>query len=218
MVKYGARGVVPGLRTFGILLLAISLFPVSIAAVAAQGDDGATPQASPRTSVATPDNARASPAAERGVYESPLYGYSLEYDAAVWKVLMEDPSPDDDYDQLFLANGVSVVTLIGDPDFAEDEMSDCVSTYAAHLETRETNQNIAPLDEPDAAGDEDGRAWATYSYDYVPTGEEPTPFIRYIECTYLGDGVTLVVIHDAEAGDYADEIEAREALLDGLDV
>jgi hypothetical protein len=152
------------------------------------------------------------------VYESPTYGYTLTFDPAEWEYFIEDEDPDDPYDFQCFSNNVSVVCLSGNPDYAEDEMIDCVDDYGAGLETLDGNSDVEEYDDPDAFGDDDGVAWGTYSYHYEdPDGAFEDDYVRYFECRYVGDGVTVVILHDAQADVYEDEVEAREALVEGLD-
>jgi hypothetical protein len=171
--------------------------------------------------LAAPGWSRSARAAGQGgdeeVYESPQYGYTLAYDPDEWEVFQEDSDPDDEYDQIFLVNGVSLVGITGDPDYDDDEMEDCVEDYAAGLENGESNSDIEPLDEPDAEGDDDDRAWATYSYTFEFDDGTEGDFVSYYECRWLGDGVTVVIYQDVAIEDYEDEIEAREDLLEGLE-
>ncbi len=69
-----------------------------------------------------------------------------------------------------------------------------------------------------AAGGYADRAWATFTYVY--TNDEGTEFddIRYIECRSIGDGVMLVITHDASVDTYDDEVAMREELLGGLEL
>ena len=161
------------------------------------------------------DEDDAEPDDDEETYESPLYGYTLTYDSAEWEVLQEDEDSDDDYDQLFLTNGVSIVGLTGDPDYADDELADCVDDYIGGLENEDSASDIDLLDEQDAEGEDDDRVWQTVTYTWeVEDGEED--YIRYFECRWLGDDLTLVILHDTLDADYEDEIEAREELLEGF--
>jgi hypothetical protein len=57
------------------------------------------------------------------------------------------------------------------------------------------------------------------TFDYISvddTGAE-TETTRYYECRSLGDGVSLVIMHDAATEDFDDEVDAREALLEGFE-
>jgi hypothetical protein len=153
-----------------------------------------------------------------GLYESPNYGYQITYDAAVWQAQSEDDNPDDGYDQLFLANGVSLLGIFGDPDYTPETLDQCVADYVAGLEDNEANSDFAPLDEPDAEGSEAERSWTTINYVWESEDGEQFDYTRYFECIALGDGLTLVVIQDTPAEEYATEVEAREEVLRGFEM
>ncbi len=150
-------------------------------------------------------------------YESEQYGYTLTYDTGEWEVVQEDEDEDDPYDTLYLGNGISNVALIGDPDYDENDLDDCVDDYLAGMEDNDAFSAIEPYDEPDADGEEDDLVWASFSYTFEFEDGEEGDYIRYLECRALGDGVTLVIIHDAPVDDYEDEISERDDLLEGLD-
>jgi hypothetical protein len=46
-------------------------------------------------------------------------------------------------------------------------------------------------------GEEDGRVWADFAYEWEDDDGDTTTFIRSISCQALDDGPTLVVMHDA---------------------
>lgn len=196
----------------------------------AADDDDVTPDADEEdaanddadTAAADDEDADDSGAARgTGEYESPNYGFVLTWDEDDWEVLFEDDDPDDAYDSVFLANGVSIMGVTGDPDYDTDdpaELVDCVGDYVGALEGGESNSEIEPLDERDAEGSEDEIAWETYSYVFTTEEGEDLEQIRYYACQVIGDGLVLVILHDASADDYEDEVAAREDLLEGLDV
>jgi hypothetical protein len=152
-----------------------------------------------------------------GFYESPLYGYTITYDADEWEPYQEDDDPDDEYDKLYLTNGPSLLFIVGDPDYDEDDLDDCLDDYGTP-EGEDGVSDVEPLDERDAEGDEDDLAWVTYTYTLEFEDGSEDDFTRYYSCRYLGDGLTLVVIHDAPAADYEDEVEARESMLEGFEL
>ncbi len=155
-----------------------------------------------------------------GVYESPNYGFTLTWDPDEWEVLIEDEDPDDDYDSIFLFNGASLVGVTGDPDYDTDDpdqLQDCVDDYALTLERNDAVSDLEPLDDEGASGNEEGIAWATYSYTYEYEDGTVGDQVRYYGCQVIGDGLVLVVVHDAAADDYDGEIEAREQLLEGFE-
>lgn len=158
----------------------------------------------------------AAQAGDEETYESPQYGYTLTYDADEWEVVLEDEDEDDDYDTIALSNGISTISVVGDPDYDEDELEDCVDDYLAGLEQNDNASDIEPSDERDAEGADDDVVWATYTYTFAFDSGDEADFARYFSCTAVGDGLTLVVIHDAPVDDYEDEVTEREDLLEGL--
>lgn len=150
-----------------------------------------------------------------GRYESPQYGYALEYDPEEWEVDAEDEDLDDPYDTIQVFNGTSLVMLVGDPDYDADEMNRCVREYAAALAGAEEVEDLEAREGgevADAVEEEDGTASVEVAFTF--DGQD---LIRHIACTDLGEGVTLVVLHTVRAADYDDEVAAREDLLEGLE-
>jgi hypothetical protein len=145
------------------------------------------------------------------VYESPQYGYRLTYDPAAWKILQEDQTPDDAYDQVLLTNDDSLVYLVGDPDFQADEMPDCVDAYREGLRQQDEVDGMRAV--RGGSGEEANRAWATVSYQFTGDDGKTLDMVRYTECRALGDGVTLVVLHTALDESYDNQVQAREDLL-----
>lgn len=156
--------------------------------------------------------------AEEATYESPTYGYTLTYDPDTWEIAQEDADEDDPYDLIEFSNGPSLIYVVGNPDYAEDELDTCIDDYVDGLRQADDSDNVKAIRGRDAAGSEADRAWATYSYTYTGNGDEEVDWIRYYECRALGDGVTLVIAHDASPDDYDDEVSAREDLLAGLEL
>lgn len=164
-------------------------------------------------------SAAAQPAGEADAeYESPTYGYTLVYDAGDWEVLQDDEDEDDVYDVLYLGNGTSNVNLIGDPDYAEDELDDCLGDYLGSMTEDSGFSDVEPVDERDAEGGDDDLAWTTVTYTYTFDNGDDGDYTRYLECRAIGDGATLVIIHDTLTDDYEDEVSERDDLLEGLDV
>ncbi len=150
-------------------------------------------------------------------YESPQYGYTLTYDTDEWEVAGEDPDEDDAYDRFYLGNGVSSIVLIGDPDYDEDEIDTCLDDYVTGFEGSDAVSDVEEYDDQDAEGEEEDRIWATYTFTFEFDDGDESDFARYLECQALGDGLTVVIIHDAPVDDYEDEVSEREDLLEGLE-
>ena len=156
---------------------------------------------------------------EAGTYESPQYGYTLTYDPDEWEISSEDDDPDDAYDRVQLSNGVSLVALIGDPDYDADELDRCLDDYLAGLEQDEAVTDVELLEDDDGdaiEGEDDGLAFAAYTYTYTGEDGDEMDLVRYASCEDLGDDVTLVVIQTTTPDDYEEEFSAREELWKGL--
>jgi hypothetical protein len=95
-------------------------------------------------------------------------------------------------------------------------LQDCVDDYSRSLGRNDAVSDLEPLNGQGASGNEEGIAWATYSYTYEYEDGTVGDQIRYYGCQVIGDGLLLVVLHDAAADDYEDEIAAREQLLEGF--
>ena len=158
--------------------------------------------------------------AEAGAYESPQYGYTLAYDPDEWEISAEDDDADDDYDRVQLSNGVSLVSLIGDPDYDAGELDRCLDDYLAGLEQDEAVDDVDILEDDDGdeiEGEEDGIAFAAYTYTYTDEDGDEMDLVRYASCEDVGDGVTFVVIQTTIPDDYEEEFAAREELMEGFE-
>ena len=162
---------------------------------------------------ATSQHRTEQPVVSPEVYESPAYGYEIAYDSVVWRIAGGDDDPDDEYDRVLFSNGPSQIAVWGDPDYDSDEMADCVEDYAGFMSDREDVSAIEPLDDAEATVEEDDRAWTAFSYlwEYRPGAE--AAFVQYIECAWIGDSVTMVVVHEASVASYPFETALREEFL-----
>jgi hypothetical protein len=150
-------------------------------------------------------------------YESPNYGYGLVYDPEEWEILLEDEEPNDPYDTVYLFNGTSLIGLAGDPDYEETDLASCISDYGQSLEQEDGVTDVRRVRGRGSSGSEEGREWVTFDYISVDSSGSETETTRYYECRSLGDGVSLLIMHDAATEDFDDEVDAREALLDGFE-
>jgi hypothetical protein len=150
---------------------------------------------------------------EEAVYESPTHGYTLTYDPWTWELLIENVNP---YDWAYFANGVSSISLNAPINYDADEMAGCAEVFAT-IEGELGVSGVEPLGEPGAEGEQGDRAWATYAFTLESEDGEERDLVRYAECRWLGDGVTLAVVHQTPADAYAGEVEAREDFLSGFE-
>jgi hypothetical protein len=142
----------------------------------------------------------------------------VTYDPDEWAVSTEDPVPDDAYDFVTFANGgaLSYVSLTGNQDYSWDTLASCIGDYIGLLANDPAVSDVQAQDERGAAGAVYDRVWATYAYVYTAADGSEHPNVRYVECLWLGGGVTLVIQHNTFADEYADEVAARKAFLHGF--
>src|SRR5687767_1183205 len=136
-------------RTLALLCLLLGMAVVTQPAAAAPNQDAALP-----ASLTQRDDEEETPEAEED--EEPA-----EDDE---RAVEEDADPDDVYDAVVFGNGVSSLTLFGDPDYEVEQLGACVGDYLAGLEDNDGVSDIEQLDDPDAEGEDDDRAWDTYTY------------------------------------------------------
>ena len=148
------------------------------------------------------------------VYESPTYGFALEFDPEVWEVTGE--TSEGGVDTVSFFNGPSFVTLSAADVYAGDP-EDCFDDWAGFLGDNEEIEDFAPLE------DEDGEPIADEGDDFVSgafsftseDGEE----VFDLECRVLiEDEATLVILLETFEEEYEDQVEAKDELLEGLDL
>ena len=193
-----------------------------------RGEDNETPTAE-ATAEATEEAT-----AESETYVSPTYGFSLEY-SDPWKLTPGDndnPNPGtgidltvdgidiNNADSISLNNGnTSAVDIFGGETSSTAE--DCVQAdinffqnndnYDFFSVAKDTNGDDLQGETPDGDGSF-AVIWVTNTANNVDT-------TVYIECRPFNDGEGMLLIeHYAADADYNDEIDAREALLAGLDL
>lgn len=115
-------------------------------------DEDADPSPSRRASASDDEDASPSDSGGSGgsggvdgnQYESPTYGYGLEWDEDVWTV--EDESSDDDIDQLELSSDTMTAYVYG---YADDtDAADCIDTYVDVISDR-GGSDAAVFEDPD---------------------------------------------------------------------
>lgn len=148
-------------------------------------------------------------------YESPTYGYSLEWDEDVWEV--DHASSDRGIDVINLLDDESSLIISGFGGFSD--VSDCMDTAIDFYSTNDRVSDWQPFE--DENGDPIARERRTVSYaafvytDTDENGDEAT-LVNYIECRDLGDGSFLLISQLTTERNYDTEAEARDELLDTL--
>jgi hypothetical protein len=170
---------------------------------------------------ATEHHADALPSHER-TWTGPTLGVELTYETGAWNELpwelfAEVPGIDgDDVLALYDEAGESVLTISA---FAGTEgADDCVDVRLAGYAFGEERGRVRPVrDEAGAplAADDDELAYATYAV----TLDDGNHTFVYVECRSFADGEALLLVFQVGPLDaYEAGTEAREALLDGLEL
>lgn len=131
-------------------------------------------------------------------YESPTYGYEVNWDAEIW-------TPDEDavlvaagpaaIDQILLLHtgGGTLHVVAGQYGYPDAEA--CVSEEADLLSKEPGVDDYEPLLQNDGAamaGVEGGIAFGGFQLSYTPTTGEPVGLANFIECRLLPDGAALI--------------------------
>jgi hypothetical protein len=179
--------------------------------------DNAAPPDDPTeepTEEATAESSATATSGER--YESPTYGYTVDYDEDDWSI--ESESSEDSNDHVRFTNGTSTVDFYGFE--SNDTLDDCLDAEFAFYEGAGgySNVEVAVDDNDDELrGDIDDYVWAVFWFAYTPEDGDPADFTSYVECRSLDEGESMLkIVQFVSFDDYNDEIDARVALLDGL--
>lgn len=147
-------------------------------------------------------------------YESPTFGYTLDWDGEIWTV--ESATSDGEADTLELASENSLVTITAYAGFDGDAAA-CVEAAEDEIASRDGVSDVTTLDddegEPLIEGD------AEYSYAYygytLEDGGDSVDAYEYVECSSLGDGETVLQISQmAPLRDSEQELDALEDVLE----
>ncbi|CAA9557674.1 MAG: RecD-like DNA helicase YrrC [uncultured Thermomicrobiales bacterium] len=146
-------------------------------------------------------------------YESPTFGYTLEWDEEIWMV--ESATSDDEADTLVLTGENSLVTITAYAGFDGDAAA-CVEAAQEEIAGRDGVSEVTILEDDDgvpiAEGDEE-YSYAYYGYT-LDDGGDSEDYYEYVECSSLGDGEAVLQISQAASLRVSDqELDALEAVL-----
>ena len=153
-----------------------------------------------------------------GQYVSPHYGYTLSFDTDVWSIAYGDELPSDRFDRVYLAIGPSLISFTSHPDYQTPQLDECQINFELGIRAAPAVSGVVLLEEPGAAGKDGERAWQTVTYLLEQADGSSVTIASYIECRWLGDGLTMVIRHDAALDDYPGEVLVRESLVAGLEL
>ena len=205
-----AGGLQP-VRMLGALLIAAVLVIPAAAARAGQESPGGldTESRKGETDTGLAGNA----------YQSPNWGYTLEWDEAGWKAM--EVTSDDGLDTLHLRTSRSSLYLIGE-DAHRGDPAACLDDWTGALSGEQDVDNWQPLEDEDGelvAGERRDRAWAAFSLTYANDEGDEFGYVASLECrTLIEDEATLTILHVTGEADYEAESEAVAEVLDPLEL
>lgn len=159
--------------------------------------------------------------AEAGVdgnaYESPEWGYTIEWDDDIWEVRDATTSTSSNF--LNLINDSSSLIISGIADLGD--VDTCMETA---IEFYSTDDGV---EDWDVLEDEDGdpierstrrRAYGAFTYTGTDDSGDDVDFVNYIECRPLDDAAGILISHLTTLDDFEDQSDLRDDLLDTLEI
>ena len=204
-----AGGLQP-VRMLGALLIAALLLIPAAAARAGQESPGGLDT--------EPHKGETDSGLDGNAYESPNWGYTLEWDGG-WKAM--EVTSDDGLDTLHLRTTRSSLYLIGE-DAHRGDPPTCLEDWTNALSGEKDVDDWKPLEDEDGdpvAGEGRGRAWAAFSLNYANDAGDEFGYVAYLECrTLIEDEATLTILHVTSQDDYEAESEVVAEVLDTLEL
>jgi predicted metalloprotease len=153
-----------------------------------------------------------------GFYESPSYGYTVEYDDS-WEV--EEDESQGGYDLLKLTSEGSSFYLEGYPGYDGDAES-CVTSQVDNFEGQPSVDNFEIIEDEDGEPIEsyDADASSTlFGLEFTSDDGDTNEFVIYLECRPLQEGSTVIVFTQFMSYDnYEDELGRKDQIVDTLDL
>jgi plastocyanin len=148
-------------------------------------------------------------------WESETYGFTITYDPEVWEISNEDTSESGDFVSFF--NGPSFVSLSAS-DAYDGDFEECFDDWVEFLEEESADiEDFEPYEDEDGDPIEDeGDDFVQGAFSFTsPDGDE----VFDVECRVLiEDQATLVILLETFEDQYEDQVEAKDELLEGLDL
>lgn len=160
----------------------------------------------------------ASAGGEEGVYVSPSYGYSIEYDES-WSVVADESQGG--YDTLKLDSEGSTFYLEGVPGF-DGDIETCLDAQLNSFQDPQYVDDFSMIE--DENGDPiqditDDSAYALLQVTITTESGETGDLAVYLECRPLQeDTAVLVITQIMGLSDYESELERKDALVATLDM
>lgn len=173
------------------------------------------PKPAPPSGVTASEPATPASGVDGAAYLSPVWGFSVSWDPAVWAVRAE--ASEGDYDGIQLGTASSNVWVEGFAGFDGDAAA-CLDDAEAEIAAREGVSNLTtlPPGRPVPLPPESGFAQRLYRYDQAFSEAEgdTAPIVEFSACNTLVPGESVLEVTMQTAGqDYNAELPLAEALL-----
>ena len=156
---------------------------------------------------------------EDNTYESPTWGYSIEWDEDVWEAV--EATSEDEVDELILQSRSNTLYFSATNGYEGDPEA-CLADWATVLSSEEGVADWEPLEDEDGEvieGEEEDRAWAAFWLTFTDSAGNEFEDANYIECrTLVEDEATLTIVHLTALADYFDEAELVAEVLDTIEL
>lgn len=208
-----------------LMALALVPAPASVAQPLkiAQGSDSEITR-TPRTGNTTDEDAEESeeestpPAQSEGSYTAPIYGYSVEYDPAVWTLDVEIQEGRVDGVRLYSDDSTYTIwawdAYGNDPLLCLDGEVDYYSTQVENISNWEPalDSNGEPL-----RHESDNLAWGVFNLTYTSSDGRSSSLTDYISCEPIpGQDAVLIVLLSSNPDTYNTELDHALDVLDTL--
>lgn len=158
-------------------------------------------------------------------YTSPMFGYSVSWNADVWSVPDEAEYTEPDLDSLRLTSDTGPISVIGWVAY-NGSAATCLLGEIDYYNDPEFGisdwQVAVDGDGNELSGSSEGSAWGVFTNLYTDPDDpdaEPVEFVDYLECRSLGDGESVVIFHAySERETYNEHINSVLAVVDSLEI
>ena len=205
-----AGGLQPVRMLGALLIAAVLLIPAGAASAGQESSDGLIAETHKRETNAGLDG---------NAYESPNWGYTIEWDEAGWKAM--EVTSEDGLDTLHLRTSRSSLYFFGEAGHRGDPAA-CLEDWGDALSSEKDVDDWKPLEDEDGdpvAGARRDRAWAAFTLNYANEEGDEFGYVVYLECRSLvEDESTLTILHVTGEDDYQAESEAVAEVLDSIEL
>lgn len=151
---------------------------------------------------------------EGDTYANEEFDWSVSWDADVWEA--EEGASSDAY-ELQLTSENSLAFFSSGEDYEGDPAA-CIEAVIDGFTSTDGIEDVEPLEDDGAAGEDDGFAFATYTYSAETSGGETVDGVYYLQCqTLVEDEAVLLAEHVAPTSVYDAAAELFAEVLDNLD-